>query len=473
MKLNIYSILLTALILSGCTSSNDLVIPQTEFPLKYSNTIDSKKNTIEEEWWKNYHDEKLALLINEALKNNYDIQRAMINISLSRATLTSNTADRYPTIELQGSTNKIKTSANTFESNTHNKYDSYSLSTVLSYELDLWGKYKNAQNSAKASLIASYASKDTVKLSLIGNIIDNYFSLISLNQQLSIINQILLTKQEEIKKYQIQYKIGSISRINILQEESSLININLEKESLEQSLILQKSALAILVGKTPKEIDEFSNEIFKDKLPQDIEIPMNLPSDLLNNRPDVKQAEENLKATHFNISVAKSMYFPKISLSALIGFESRDMSNLFQSNSLKDTLGTSLVSPILNTGKISSNVDTATANKELAEINYKKTVQLAFQEVYDVLNKRKNILQKIEKQNFYVNNLKETYEIIKNQYNQGYVDYFVLLNSERNYLSSQTNLVQLNQSLLSTTISLYKALGGGWSKEYLKDIEEH
>ena len=370
MKHNIYSIFLSALILNGCTSSNDLVIPQTEFPLEYSNNANSKSIIIEEQWWKNYQDEKLSLLIEEALKNNHDLQTAMVNISLSRASLSSSTSERYPTLEVQGSTNKIKTSADTFESNIHNKYNNYSLSTVLSYEIDLWGKYKDAQNSAKSSLLASYASRDTVKLALIASVMDNYFTLISLNEQLNVINQIVLAKEEELKRYQTQYNVGSISKIDIYQEKSSLINLDMEKNSIEQSIALQKSALAVLVGKTPKEIDEFCKEIFKEKLPNDITVPLDLPSNLLNNRPDIKQAEENLKSANYNISVAKAMYFPKISLTALVGFESMNSNNLFQSSALKNSLGSSLVSPILNTGKISANVDNAKANMELAEINY-------------------------------------------------------------------------------------------------------
>ena len=472
MKHNIYSIFLTALILNGCTSSNDLVIPQTEFPLAYSNIVDSKNIIIEEQWWKNYQDEKLSLLIEEALKNNHDLQTAMVNISLSRASLSSSTSERYPTLEVQGSTNKIKTSADTFESNIHNKYNNYSLSTVLSYEIDLWGKYKDAQNSAKSSLLASYASRDTVKLALIASVMDNYFTLISLNEQLNVINQIVLAKEEELKRYQTQYNVGSISKIDIYQEKSSLLNLDMEKNSIEQAISLQKSTLAVLVGKTPKEIDEFCKEIFKEKLPNDITVPLDLPSNLLNNRPDIKQAEENLKSANYNISVAKAMYFPKISLTALVGFESMNSNNLFQSSALKNSLGSSLVSPILNTGKISANVDNAKANMELAEINYKKTVQQAFQEVYDILNKRDAILKNMEHQKTYTKNIEEIYRITQNQYNQGYVDFIALQSAKRNYLSSQTNLIKLNQSLISSTVSLYKALGGGWSKEYLNEIEK-
>jgi multidrug efflux system outer membrane protein len=166
------------------------------------------------------------------------------------------------------------------------------------------------------------------------------------------------------------------------------------------------------------------------------------------------------------------MYFPNISLTGLIGFESMNLDNLFQSNSAKNSLGSNLVSPILNTGKISANVDSAKNNKELAEINYKKTVQQAFQEVYDILNKRDIILQDIEHQKAHYTNMSEIFRITQNQYQQGYIDYIALQNAKLNYLSSQTNLIRLNQSLLSSTVSLYKALGGGWNKEYLKNIEK-
>ena len=473
MKFNIYSIFLIILILNGCSISNDSVIPQIEFPSEYDTTIIDKKNSsIEEMWWENYQDKKLSSLIEETLKNNYDLQIAMANISLTRASLSSSISERYPTIELQGLANKQKTSASVFESTSQNKYNNYSLSAVLNYELDLWGKYKNAENSANSSLLASYAARDTIKLSLVASVIDNYFLLISLNEQLNIINQIILTKEQILKKYQTQFDAGSISKIDIYQEKSSLTNINIEKNSIQQAISLQKSTLALLVGKTPKEIDEFSKEIFKEKLPKDIVVPLNLPSELLNNRPDIKQAEENLKASDYNISVAKAMYFPNISLTGLIGFESMNLDNLFQSNSAKNSLGSNLVSPILNTGKISANVDSTKANKELAEINYKKTVQQAFQEVYDILNKRDAILKNMEHQKTYTKNIEEIYRITQNQYNQGYVDFIALQSAKRNYLSSQTNLIKLNQSLISSTVSLYKALGGGWSKEYLNEIEK-
>ena len=188
MKLNIYSISLVALILNGCSTSNDLVIPQIEFPSEYqhNNAIDKKDSIVEEMWWENYQDKKLSSLIEETLKNNYDLQIAMVNISLSRASLSSKVSERYPTLELQGSANKQKTSASVFESTTQNKYNNYSLSAVLNYELDLWGKYKNAENSAKSSLLASYTARDTIKLSLVASVIDNYFTLISLNEQLNI-----------------------------------------------------------------------------------------------------------------------------------------------------------------------------------------------------------------------------------------------------------------------------------------------
>ena len=474
MKLNIYSIFLVTLILNGCSTSNDLVIPQIEFPSEYqhNNTIDKKDSIVEEMWWENYQDKKLSSLIEETLKNNYDLQIAMVNISLNRASLSSKVSERYPTLELQGSANKQKTSASVFESTTQNKYNNYSLSAVLNYELDLWGKYKNAENSAKSSLLASYAARDTIKLSLVASVIDNYFTLISLNEQLNIINQIISAKEEELKRYQRQYNVGSISKIDIYQENSSLTNINIEKNSIQQAISLQKSTLAILVGKTPKEIDEFCKEVFEEKLPKDIIVPVNLPSELLNNRPDIKQAEENLKASNYDIAVAKAMYFPNISLTGLIGFESMNLDNLFQSNSAKNSLGSNLVSPILNTGKISANVDSVKANKELAEINYKKTVQQAFQEVYDILNKRNIILQDIEHQKAHYTNMSEIFRITQNQYQQGYIDYIALQNAKLNYLSSQTNLIRLNQSLLSSTVSLYKALGGGWNKEYLKNIEK-
>lgn len=462
---SLYAISLAALIFGGCSLSPELNVPQTPLPEHYTSASNQTTAPINVQWWKNYHDEKLSALIEEAYKNNYDLQEAMANISLARASLSSSTSDRYPSLDLQGSGKRVRSSADTFSSKAHTTYNDFSLSTVLSYEIDLWGKYKEAETSARSSLIATYAAKDTVKIALASSVADSYFTLLSLYEQLGIVNDTIQTREEGLKRYQAQYRAGSITKATLLQEQALLESARINKDALDQSIALQQSALAVLVGKSPKAIAEFSQEAFAHQLPNDISVPSNLPSELLNNRPDIKQAEEKLKAANANIGVARAAYFPSISLSGVLGFESTQLSNLFQPSAGTHNFGGSLASPIFNMGKTSANVESAKATKEIAEINYARTVQQAFQDAYDALNKRRILTQKLEHQKAYVDSMSQVYVLAKRQYEQGYGDYLTLLDAKRTYLAAQLDLVQLKQSLLSSGISLYKALGGGWDKE--------
>lgn len=465
MKRNLYTVSLVAFMLGGCSLSPELNVPQTQFPAAYRSDVKVQTAYVDAAWWSNYHDAKLSALIEEAIQNNYDLQSAMANISLARAALSSSTSNRYPSLDVQGSGQRIRSSADTFNSKAHNTYNDFSLSAVLSYEIDLWGKYKEAEASSRASLIASYAAKDTVKISLAASVAESYFTLISLYEQLDITNETIKAREEGLKRNEAKYALGAIAKGTLLSERAELNSAQITKDALEQSILVQQSALAVLVGKSPEAIAAFSQDGLPRILPNDVKVPANLPSELLTKRPDIKQAEENLKAANANIGVARAAYFPSISLSGALGFESTQLSNLMKSQSRMNSFGGSLASPLFNMGKTSSNVESAKANKELAEITYAKTVQQAFQEAYDALNKRHTLTQKLEHQLAYEKNIEQVYALAKKQYESGYGDYLTLLDARRNLLSAKLATSQTKQALLSSGVSLYKSFGGGWDKE--------
>lgn len=465
MKNSLYYSAVLALILSGCSLSPELNVPSTQFPQAYRADVKSETRYVDAAWWSNYHDAKLSALIEEALANNYDLQSAMANISLARATLSRSTSDRYPSLDVQGSGQRIRSSADTFNSKAHNTYNDFSLSAVLSYELDLWGKYKEAEASSRASLISSYAAKDTVKISLASSVAESYFTLISLYEQLDITHETIKAREEGLKRNEAKYTLGAIAKGTLLSERAELNSAQITKDALEQAILLQQSALAVLVGKSPEAIAAFSKDGLPRVLPSDVNVPANLPSELLTKRPDITQAEENLKAANANIGVARAAYFPSISLSGALGFESTQLSNLMKSQSGMNSFGGSLAAPLFNMGKTSSNVQSAKANKELAEIAYAKSVQQAFQEAYDALNKRHTLTQKLEHQLSYEKNIEQVYGLAKKQYESGYGDYLTLLDAKRNLLSAKLATSQTKQALLSSGVSLYKSLGGGWDKE--------
>jgi outer membrane protein, multidrug efflux system len=471
MKCNLYSISLVSLIFTGCLSP-DLEIPKTPLTTEVSNV---KLLEVDSSWWEKYNDKELTILINEAFKNNFDLQKSMLNISLSRAILTGSSSQRYPSLDVQGSGDRNKTSANSFNNNEHTTYNNFSLSSILSYEVDLWGKYKDLESSSKARLLSSYAAKDTVKISLAANVAENYFNLVSLLNQVEILNQAVEVKKTTIEKLQTQYDNGVISQASLFQQKTLLDNILILRSQTLNALSLQKSALAVLVGKNPQEIVDFTNKGFSNTLPKSLDIPAGLTSDALNNRPDIKEAEQNLIASNYEIGGARADYFPLISLSGLLGFQSLQFSNLTNSVSQTNSFGGSISMPLLNRGKIDANVETAKTNKELAIVDYRKTVQIAFQELFDALNTRKNLLERVNYQNSYEKNLESVLNLTKKQYENGYVDYVSLLDTEYNLLLAKLDTVQLNQSVLTSGVTLYKVLGGGWKEkefsEKLKDLQ--
>jgi len=471
-KHNLYSLSLMALIFTGCLSP-DLEIPKTSLPTEVMN---EKALQVDSSWWEKYNDKELTLLINEAFDNNYNLQKSILNISLARSILTGSSSQRYPSFDAQGSVDRNKTSANSFNSNEHTIYNNFSLSSILSYEVDLWGKYKDIESSSKARLLSSYAAKDTVKISLAANIAENYFNLISLYNQLEILNQAVEVKKTTIEKLQSQYDNGVISKATLFQQKTLLDNILILRSQTSNTLSLQNSALAVLIGKNPQEIVDFSKKGFIKILPKNFDIPEGLTTEALNNRPDIKVAEQNLIASNYEIGVARADYFPSISLSGLLGFQSLQFSNLTHSSVETYSYGGSISMPLLNRGKIDANAESAKTNKEIALVDYRKTVQIAFQELFDALNSRKNLLERINYQNSYEKNLETVLDLTKKQYENGYVDYVSLLDTEYNLLLAKLNTVQLNQSVLSSGVTLYKVLGGGWKEkdfsEKLKDLQE-
>ena len=236
---------------------------------------------------------------------------------------------------------------------------------------------------------------------------------------------------------------------------------------------MKESALATLIGKSPKEIINFKNENFAKKLPNDIVVPSYLSSDILNKRPDIQEAEQKLIATNFQVGVAKAEYFPSISLSGILGYESLQLTSLVGSKSGTNSYGGNISMPFLNWGRVNANVRTAKTNKELAILAYRQTIQLAFQEVYDALNIRHSLSERLVQQISYEKNLEEIYKISQKQYENGYSDYINLKDAEYDFLIAQIDTITTKQALLSSGLTVYKSLGGGWNKNsFFKEVKE-
>lgn len=463
MKSNVLLLLATALAIGGCSLAPNLQIRTPELPAAKGDT-NTTERIVTAEWWKRYQDPSLDALIDEALRNSDDLKLSISNVNTAKALLGLSEAQRYPTLNASASATRQKTSEESLSPMGGMIYNTYGLSATLGYEIDFWGKLKNQENAALAEFTASQADRDTVRITLVSSVAEAYFNLVAIKRQIEITEQSVEAFKEGYEYRLRQHRFGEIDPMTAEQAHTLYANAKLSLEGLKESKSLNENALALLVGRTPKEMDERTIATVNE-LPHPLAIPADIPSDLLQRRPDIRSAEEMLRAANANIGVAKAAYFPSISSSGNIGLESSELNRLMQNSAGVWGIGPSLNVPLLDFGRIKNQVESTESKKETAQIQYAKSVKNAFKEVYDSLKKiessRAKITAQEESRDAYVKLL----SLSQMRYDAGYVDYLNVLDAKRGELDAQVNLVGLQVQQLANQITLYKALGGGWKSE--------
>ena len=451
--------LISAIFLTGCSLEPKLSVPKMELP-KYDNK--TVKTDINVDWWKQFNDPILNKLIDKALKNNDDLRIAAARIKQAQAQLGIKEANLYPNINSSGKRIRKQASKEVYPYK-RTTSSTYTLSGIVSYELDLWGKLRNEKKAALHQLLSSKATQETIKLSLISNVANTYFNLISINRQLKIAENTEKNYKETYEYRKKQYKYGQISEIVVSQAKAQYENAKLLVETLKNQKAVITSSLSVLIGESPKRIFESDME-FSKELPNPIKIPPALPSTVLENRPDIQAALENLKAKNALIGAAKAAYFPSISLTGILGFQSTELSDLLQRSAKFWSLDTNAAQTIFDFGRTKSNVKLTEAQKEEAVAQYKQAVRNAFKEVFDALNTLKSDTAKLKSQEELVNSLKKVLDLANKRFDTGYSDYLEVLDAQKSYLNARLNLEKLRTQVLADEVTLYKALGGGWKR---------
>ncbi len=454
------------LFITGCNFTPPLELPPVDTPMSYSDLNGGSKlevgvtpsnKPIHEYWWEDFNDETLNLLIEESLRNNTDYALAVSKVMQMRMALNMTNAEIYPNIQGDLSANKVinGTSMN----------PSYSLSATLSYEIDLWGRVKESSRAAVATLLATAASQESVRLSLIAGVADSYFALLNLEEQKKILESTVKTYEETYQYRLKQYNAGGLEEITLEQSKVQLESAKADLFSTLRRRSEAMSALSLLLGRAPRGI--FAAEfLFGELLPKAPTVPLGLPSTLIQNRPDIKMAEENLRSANHSIGVAQASYFPVLSLSALAGLSSNQLGTLFD-NSLM-SVGANMAGTVFDFGRTEYKVKSAEALKEQALITYRATIAKAFSEVRDALVARENSQKRLQAIEAQARSQERVYEIAKHRFEAGYTSHLELLDAERNWLSVQLTLSSAKADVLSSSLSLYKALGGGFSA---RDLE--
>ncbi|WP_428738768.1 efflux transporter outer membrane subunit [Sulfurimonas sp.] len=456
MKTKIFLALsVSVLLFSACSMAPEYQKPELELP------VAKQEVNVNADWFKGFNDEKLNLLIQEALKNNDDLKLAVANVQKARAQYDISDANLYPEFDLNAAAMRQKRSTNAYPGFFGGLYNDYSMSVSAAYEIDFWGKSLNQRDANMANFLAVDANKETLRISLITDVATYYFNLVAVEEQLTIAKENLKNYEETLEYREKQYKYGVIDSLILAQAKAEVASVKTTIEGIKASKVKLQSSLVILLGRSPKEIFE-SNIDTHTQLPEFIEIPTSLPTNLLENRPDIKIAEENLKAATALIGVAKAAYFPNISITGSYGIQSQKLSNITESNSQVWGIGPSLYMPLLDFGRISAAVDVSTAEQKAALISYDKAVKNAYKEVFDSLQSIKAIQSKKDAMEQQVAAYQEAYDVANKKFSVGTTSYLDLLIAQSLLLNAKLAYVTTKSELLIEEATFYKALGGGW-----------
>ena len=413
----------------------------------------------EQKWWDVFQDEQLRSLIRTALQQNYDVRIAASRILEANTQLGITRSDQFPTLSGGGAIADVRSPQSKlvpeFETSTGQ------IGVSAAWELDFWGKFRRATEAERANLLASeWAGKEVVS-TLVANVATAYFQLRALDLQLEISKRTFNFRQESLRLTQILANGGVTSLLDVRQAEQLVFTASAEVPALEQQIEQQENFLSILLGQNPGNIPR-GQALTEQRQPP--EVPPGLPSALLERRPDIRQAEEQLTAANAEIGVARAAYFPQISLSGASGFQSSALSNLFTGPAGAWNFGASLAQPIFTAGRIRSGVRLAEARQQTALLVYQQSVQAAFRGVSDALVAHRKTREFRVQEEFLFQSAQDAARLSHMRYTGGVTGYLEVLTNETNAFSAELAVVQARQNELLALVQLYEALGGGWQQ---------
>ena len=411
----------------------------------------------DEKWWAIFQDQQLQALIREALANNYDVHIAAARILQAQAALGITRADQFPTITAAVS------AANERSPRTHTtpELESSPIATSLSlaWELDFWGKFRRATEAARAELVAAEWGQKAVISTLVSNVAATYFQLLELDLEMQISTRALTSRQESLRLVEIRAKGGNTSLMDVRQSEQLVYTAAAAIPDLERRIEQQENLLSVLVGRNPGPIVR-GKPLIDNVVPPTV--PAGLPSFLLARRPDIQVSEQQLIAANARIGVARAAYFPQISLTAVGGYQSNALTDLFTNPAGFWSFGGQLLQPIFTAGRIRSGVRLSEAQQQEAVLLYKRSIQQAFREVSDSLVAYRKNQEFRAQQELLTNSAQDATRLAETRYRGGVTSYLEVLDSDTRYFDAQIGLAQAQLDERLAVVQLYNALGGGW-----------
>ena len=411
----------------------------------------------DQKWWDVFQDEALQTLIRAALEQNYDVRIAATRILEARALLGIAQADQLPEVTASASVFSQRSPAAAGRPAVDTSPVQLGLSA--SWELDFWGRFRRATESARANLLSDEWAQRQVISSLVSDVASAYFQLREQDLELEISRQTLASRRDSLRLTQVLADGGATSLLDVRQAEQLVFGASASIPDLESRIEQQENFISILVGRNPEGVMRGRPLIDQQQPP---EVPAGLPSSLLERRPDILQAEQQLVAANAQIGVAKADFFPRISLTAIGGYQSSALARLFTGPAGLWTFGASALQPVFEGGRIRNNVAFAEARTQEATLVYQRTVQQAFRDVSDALvSYRKSREVRTEQQQL-TSAAEDATRLSNMRYRGGAASYLEVLDSETRFFDAQLNLAQAQLRELQSLVQIYRSLGGGW-----------
>jgi multidrug efflux system outer membrane protein len=447
--------------LAGCMVGPDYQRPEVPIPAAYRYEPKAVAQAPDVEWWKAFGDPVLDAYIVEALEHNKNLQVAVANVEQAAGILTTTRSPLFPQVSYQGTGARQRFSerGGTVASGfIDNPQTTYQVLAGASWELDLWGRIGRLTESARANLLATDDARRGVVLSLVASVATTYLQLLGLDEQLEVAQRTLDTYGQSVRLYELQNKYGQVSKMQVEQARSQYETAAAQIPVIRTQIAQTENALAVLLGRNPGPIAR-GKKLEALALPA---VPPGLPSELLERRPDLMQAEQTLIAANAQIGAAKAQYFPTISLTGALGSASTQLNDLFKGPAGVWSYGASIIGPIFTGGAIAGQVAQAEAQQKAALANYELAIQNAFADVENALAANANLAEQLAAQQRLVRALSEYARLARLQFNGGYTSYTTVLQAEQQLFPSELNLATIRAQLYGSLANIYKALGGGW-----------
>jgi multidrug efflux system outer membrane protein len=453
-----------AVTLGACSVGPSYQRPNLDVPANWRGDQAQSSSWPSADWWRGFGSPELDSLIAEAEAGNFDLAAAVARIREADAQARIAGAALLPSVGASSDVSRIRpasvSNAGTAVNN-RSAFTLYDAQLSASYEIDFWGKNHAALESAKETAQASRYNAETVVLTTVTSVATTYFQILELRDLIAVTQSNIASAEDTLKALQAQQIAGTVTALDVAQQETTVATLQAELPPFQEQLRQFIDALAILVGKPPEAIDITTGALADLSHPT---VVPGLPSKLLARRPDVAMAEAQLKAANANITVARAAFFPSVQLTAQGGFESTALSSLFGPAGFLYTLAAGVTQPIFEGGALEGQYHLSQATYDELLQDYRKSVIVAFQDVEDALVATQQTAEQERRQQAAVDTARRADDIATAQLRAGTINILTVLNTETALFTAENTLVQVKLARLNAIVSLFKALGGGWSE---------